>query len=98
MTKRYCRYAIDRGCVPIVPHLYLPSVLSEETERELALRNIPSNINVVNKCSSSFAHKCTNKIPIYRDHITILGTSGKVSLDFSPTPVYACAQGGMPHD
>ena len=38
MAKRYCRYAIDRGCVPIVPHLYLPSVLSEETERELALQ------------------------------------------------------------
>ena len=37
MAKRYCRYAIGKGAVPLAPHLYLPSFLSEETERELAI-------------------------------------------------------------
>ena len=34
---RYSRFAVDEGCVPITPHLYLPLFLSEETERELAI-------------------------------------------------------------
>lgn len=33
----YCRYAIDQGCIPLAPHLYLPQFLDEESERELAL-------------------------------------------------------------
>lgn len=36
-ARRYSRLAIDRGCVPITPHLLLPQFLSEETEREKAL-------------------------------------------------------------
>ena len=38
MARRYSRYAADRGCVPLTPHLFLPQFLSEETERELAIR------------------------------------------------------------
>ena len=26
---RYSRFAVDEGCVPITPHLYLPLFLSE---------------------------------------------------------------------
>lgn len=37
MARRYSRHAIDRGCIPLTPHLWLPGILSEETERELAL-------------------------------------------------------------
>ena len=37
MARRYSRYAIKRGCIPITPHLYLPGILSEETERDLAI-------------------------------------------------------------
>ena len=37
MARRYSRYAIDKGFVPITPHLYLPGILSEETERDLAI-------------------------------------------------------------
>ena len=37
MARRYSRYAIDNGYVPITPHLWLPGILSEETERELAI-------------------------------------------------------------
>ena len=37
MARRYSRYAADRGCVPLTPHLWLPQFLSEETERDLAI-------------------------------------------------------------
>ena len=37
LARRYSRFAVERGCVPITPHLWLPSFLSEETERELAI-------------------------------------------------------------
>ncbi|MBP5720936.1 MAG: hypothetical protein J6W82_07715 [Bacteroidales bacterium] len=37
MARRYSRYAIDNGYTPITPHLWLPGILSEETERELAI-------------------------------------------------------------
>ncbi len=37
MAKRYSRLAVDRGWVPITPHLWLPGFISEESERELAL-------------------------------------------------------------
>lgn len=36
-AKAYSRLAVDRGCVPITPHLYLPDFISEEAERDLAL-------------------------------------------------------------
>ena len=37
MARRYSRYAIDKGFIPITPHLWLPGILSEATERELAI-------------------------------------------------------------
>ncbi len=37
MARRYSRYAIDQGCIPITPHLWLPGILSEETERDRAI-------------------------------------------------------------
>ena len=36
-ARRYCRFAVDAGAIPLAPHLLLPQFLSEETERELAL-------------------------------------------------------------
>ena len=35
---RYSRYVVDHQGIPLTPHLFLPLVLSESTERELALR------------------------------------------------------------
>lgn len=35
---RYCRFAVDSGAIPIAPHLFLPLFMSEETEREEAMR------------------------------------------------------------
>ena len=37
MARRYSRLAVDRGCIPLTPHLLLPQFMSEETERELAI-------------------------------------------------------------
>ncbi len=47
MARRYSRYAADRGCVPLTPHLFLPQFLSEETERELA---ISMDLKLLERC------------------------------------------------
>ena len=46
-AKRYCRWATDKGCIAIAPHLYFPQFMSEETEREEALH---SGIVLLGKC------------------------------------------------
>ena len=35
-ARRYCRYAVDTGCIPIAPHLYFPQFMSDEEEHDLA--------------------------------------------------------------
>ena len=37
MARRFSRYAIEQGCIPLAPHLLLPQYISEATERELAI-------------------------------------------------------------
>ena len=36
-AKRYSRFAVDQGAIPIAPHLLLPIYMREETERNLAM-------------------------------------------------------------
>lgn len=36
-AKRYSRYAVDSGAIPVAPHLLLPLYMKEESERGLAL-------------------------------------------------------------
>lgn len=36
-AKRYSRFAVDSGAIPLAPHLLLPLYMKEESERELAL-------------------------------------------------------------
>lgn len=36
-ARIYCRFAVDKGAVPLAPHLLYPQFLSEEKERSLAL-------------------------------------------------------------
>ena len=36
-ARRYSRYAVDKGYIPIAPHLLLPQYMNEETERDLAI-------------------------------------------------------------
>lgn len=37
-ARKYSRFAVDRGAIPIAPHLLFPQFLKEETERELAMQ------------------------------------------------------------
>lgn len=37
-ARRYCRFAVGQGVVPLAPHLLFPQFVDEGTERELALR------------------------------------------------------------
>ena len=34
---RYCRFAVDSGAIPLAPHLFLPSFMSEAEERDEAM-------------------------------------------------------------
>lgn len=36
-ARRYSRFAVDQGAIPIAPHLLLPQYMEEATERELAI-------------------------------------------------------------
>lgn len=36
-AQKYSRFAVDKRCIPIAPHLLFPQFMSEETERETAL-------------------------------------------------------------
>ncbi|MDD2979165.1 MAG: DUF4406 domain-containing protein [Hespellia sp.] len=46
-ARRYSRFAVDKGAIPIAPHLLLPQFMSEETERELAMF---MNMVLLTKC------------------------------------------------
>ena len=48
----YCRFAVAEGKAPIAPHLFLPSFLSEETERALALK---LGVAILSRCSERWA-------------------------------------------
>ena len=37
-ARRYSRFAVDQGALPIAPHLLLPQYMDETTERELAMQ------------------------------------------------------------
>ena len=36
-ARRYCRFAVENGAIPLAPHLLLPQFMSEKTEREKAM-------------------------------------------------------------
>lgn len=36
-AKRYSRYVLDKGFIPITPHLFLPQFMDDKTERNLAI-------------------------------------------------------------
>lgn len=36
-ARRYCRFAVEQGVIPIAAHLFFPQFMSEKSERELAL-------------------------------------------------------------
>lgn len=36
-ARKYARFAVDEGCIPLAPHLLLPQFMDEKTERSKAL-------------------------------------------------------------
>ena len=53
-ARRYCRFAVDRGCIPIAPHLLFPQFMNDadEAERDLALF---MGIVLLTKCAELWA-------------------------------------------
>ena len=47
-ARKYSRFAVDKGAIPIAPHLLFPQFMSEENERELAMF---MNKVLITKCS-----------------------------------------------
>ena len=37
-ARRYSRFAVDQGAIPIAPHLLFPQFMKEETERDLVIQ------------------------------------------------------------
>ncbi len=47
-AKRYSRFVVDEGGIPLTPHLFLPLFMREETERDLA---IFMDLALLSKCA-----------------------------------------------
>ena len=49
-ARRYCRFAVDSGCIPIAPHLLFPQFMQDDddAERDLALF---MDIVLLSKCA-----------------------------------------------
>lgn len=71
-AKKYCRFVIGQGKIPIAPHLYFPQFLSEEDERDKALQ---LNLELLNICTEMwvFGNNITEgmKFEIERSNIPI---------------------------
>lgn len=47
-ARKYCKFAVEQGKLPIAPHIYFPQFLSETTERDKAMR---MNFQLLMLCS-----------------------------------------------
>ena len=47
-ARRYCRFAVDKGYVPIAPHIYFTQFMSDEDEHDLAMF---MDIVLLSKCA-----------------------------------------------
>ena len=59
-ARRYCRYAADRGFIPLAPHLLFPQFLNEESPKEHQLGLFFGNA-LMSKCS---------EVWVFGDHIS----------------------------
>lgn len=48
-ARRYCRFAVERGCIPIAPHLLYPQFLNDENPVERRLGLLFGNV-LMDKC------------------------------------------------
>ena len=47
-ARKYSRFVVDEGGIPLTPHLFLPQFMQEETERDLA---IFMDLALLSKCA-----------------------------------------------
>ena len=47
-ARQYCKFAVEKGRIPLAPHLYFPQFLSEIDEREKAMS---MNLELLRLCS-----------------------------------------------
>ncbi len=49
-ARRYCRFAVEQGCIPLAPHLLFPQFLNDanSAEREIAMQ---MNMALLSKCA-----------------------------------------------
>lgn len=47
-ARKYCKFAVRQGKLPIAPHLYFPQFMVEATERDMAMR---MNFELLKLCS-----------------------------------------------
>lgn len=59
-ARRYCRFAVDSGCIPLAPHLYFPQFMDDGNgaERDLALF---MDLVLLSKCAELW---------VFGDHIS----------------------------
>ena len=55
-ARKYSRFAVDKHCIPIAPHLLFPQFMSEKKERETALF---MGIVLLTKCAEVWAFGST---------------------------------------
>ena len=49
-ARRFCRHAVDKGCIPIAPHLFFPQFMSDDNPKERNLA-IFMDIVLLSKCA-----------------------------------------------
>ncbi|MDO4564685.1 MAG: hypothetical protein Q4C04_03650 [Clostridia bacterium] len=57
-ARRYCRFAVDSGYIPLAPHLYFPQFMREEAEEERSLA-LFMDIVLLSKCAELWAFGST---------------------------------------
>lgn len=49
-ARRYCRFAVDSGCIPLAPHLYFPQFMDDRNRAECDLA-LFMNLVLLSKCA-----------------------------------------------
>lgn len=46
-ARKYCRYAVSQGVIPVAMHLLLPQFMKESTERDIA---VSMDLQILDRC------------------------------------------------
>lgn len=65
-ARRYCRFALESGYIPVAPHLLFPQFMNEKSERRKAMF---MNLVLLSKCSEFwyFGNEITSGMDIERE-------------------------------